>query len=161
MLFRSVLARDATQVAIRRALNHADAEEVLAVRGSLDILAATEAALHRTAKDLRLLDESLQLRSTAILEGDFGEFVTQDLAFHLAVAAATQNTLLTALYQSFDESLRQSIAGNDCFFSAGRLTESEPHAELLRAIVAADPDAAQDATRHILEIAHRGVSSRE
>src|SRR5699024_9307952 len=109
---------------IRRALNHADAGEVLTVRSSMDTLAATEAAAHRTAEDIHILEEILRLRSRAIRENDFDEFVAQDLAFHLAVAAATHNTLLTALYQSFDESLRQSIAGNDCFFSSDQLTET-------------------------------------
>ncbi|MFF5794098.1 FadR/GntR family transcriptional regulator [Paeniglutamicibacter sp. NPDC012692] len=154
-----VLARDATQVAIRRALNHADAGEVLTVRSSMDTLAATEAAAHRTAEDIHILEEILRLRSRAIRENDFDEFVAQDLAFHLAVAAATHNTLLTALYQSFDESLRQSIAGNDCFFSSDQLTETEPHSKLLRAIADADREAARQATQQILEIAHSAVAS--
>ncbi|WP_313812901.1 FadR/GntR family transcriptional regulator [Glutamicibacter sp.] len=150
----TVIARDVTEVAMRRALLNAQPHEVLSVRGALDVLACAEAASARTDDELAALERNLLDRNAAITAKDFESFVEHDVAFHLTLVQASHNHLLIALYQSFDESLRHSIASNDLFFSIDQLTEHEPHSLLLSAIRHQDRQGAREAARAILSIAH-------
>lgn len=146
-----VVATDATQVALRRALTLADSREVIRVRRALDALAAREAAQFRSEEDVAFLAEQLRLRREAVQAGDTEAFVEYDLAYHLGVARASGNRLLTGIYASFDGSIRESVADDSCSAQGGHGGPVDLHEELLRAIEAKDPDAAQSAAIGVLE----------
>lgn len=146
-----VVAVDATQVALRRALVSADSREVIRVRQALDALAAAEAATHRTQADLDALAAHLLERREAIAAGRTADFTEADVSFHLRVAQASGNRLLSGIYASFDSSLRESITDASCISAGQDPDRIDAHEALYRAIVAGDQAAASTAALGVLE----------
>jgi DNA-binding FadR family transcriptional regulator len=146
-----VVASDATEVALRRALREADGREVLTVRRALDALAAHEAAEKRTQLDLAALEEHLRLRRIAIDQNDLERFAEHDVAFHVGIAKASHNQLLVGIYASFDVSLRHSVTRNSCLSLNADPSTVDLHDALLRAIERGDVDSASAAALGVLE----------
>lgn len=146
-----VVANDATQVALRRALHAADSREVIRVRRALDVLAAGEAAANRSQKDLDELAEHLVRRRRALDDGDTEGFTEADVAFHLGIAGASGNQLLAGIYASFDISLRESITDASCIAAGQDPDRIDAHEMLLRAIAGGEVGAAQAAALGVLE----------
>lgn len=152
-----VIASDATEVALRRALGDADAREVLAVRRALDVLAAREASSHRDDDDVAALQQALARRRAAIDRNDVDAFADHDVAFHLGVAAASHNRLLVGIYASFDASLRHSVVQHSCLSNSADPSAVDLHEQLLRAIEAGDPEAATAAALGVLDETERSL----
>jgi len=146
-----VVADDATQVALRRAIGAADNREVIRVRRALDVLAGREAAENRTESDLAELGELLDRRSRAIAAVDIEGFTTADVEFHLAVARASGNQLLSSLYASFDSSLRESITDASLLAKGADPDRADMHDALFRAIASGDTDTAMSAALGVLD----------
>lgn len=146
-----VVASDATEVALRRTLGGADSREVLTVRRALDVLAAREAATHRTDDDLAALRAELQRRREAIARSDVEAFANHDVAFHVGIAGASHNRLLVGIYASFDGSLRQSVSHNSCLSNNADPSVVDLHEALYQAIAARDVDAATAAALGVLD----------
>lgn len=146
-----LIATDPTEVALRRALDSADSREVIRVRRALDALAAREAAEYRSAADVEQLTELLEARRLAIMAGDTQAFAEADVAYHLGIANASGNRLLSGIYASFDGSLRESVTDASCLAQGTDPDRADMHVTLLRAIAAQDPDAAQAAALGVLE----------
>ncbi|GAB3120719.1 FadR/GntR family transcriptional regulator [Glaciibacter psychrotolerans] len=146
-----VVADDATQVALRRAIGTADSHEVIQVRRALDALAAQLAAVHRSDADIDALQEHLESRQLAIRSGDSEQFITHDIAFHVGVAKASGNSLLADLYASFDASLRTSVADNSCLSRNADPDRADLHNALYRAVAAQQPDQAVAAALGLLD----------
>lgn len=104
-----VVAEDEVTAVLRHAIDACTEHEVIVVRRALDVLAAREAANHRSAEDLDLLYDALAARRAAVVRADPAAFIDHDVAFHLAVARASKNSLLFGLYHSFESSLRDSV----------------------------------------------------
>ncbi|MFD5598474.1 FadR/GntR family transcriptional regulator [Leucobacter sp. NPDC058333] len=145
-----VIATDPTQVALRRALHSADSREVIRVRRALDALAASEAATARSEADLAALTALLDQRRAAIDARDSEAFTEADVAYHLGIAKASGNRLLSDIYASFDTSLRESISDASCLAVGGDPDRADQHESLLRAIAAGDADRARDAALGVL-----------
>ncbi|WP_049793182.1 FadR/GntR family transcriptional regulator [Conexibacter woesei] len=84
-----------------------------------------------------------------------------DVEFHVALAAATDNRILTHIMESMRDLMRVSVrqrAGLDTrvFESGGR----DVHKEILEALEARDPDAARDAMRAHMLLAKRARADR-
>ncbi|MDP5228545.1 MULTISPECIES: FCD domain-containing protein [Arthrobacter] len=150
-----VIAKDPTEVALRRTLGVADAGEVMRVRRALDALAAREAAENRSPADLVLLEAALLARRSAARRENAEAFTDHDVAFHLGVVAASHNQLLAALYASFDASLHSVVGGSapGSMATAGGLDDS--HEALFVAIRDQDGDAAQAAALEVIEEVRR------
>ncbi|MBN9612871.1 MAG: FadR family transcriptional regulator [Actinobacteria bacterium] len=146
-----VVADDATQVALRRAIDAADSREVISVRRALDALAAREAAAARSDDDVALLGRLLAERRAAIAAHEVARFTEADVAFHLAIAAASGNRLLSGIYASFDSSLRESVTDASCLASGEDPDRADQHEMLLNAIAAGDPQASQAAALGVLD----------
>jgi DNA-binding FadR family transcriptional regulator len=140
-----VVAKDPTQVALRRALGGADPREVMRVRQALDALAAREAARNRTDDDVAHLTSQLRARTAAAQKRDEVAFTRHDVAFHIGVVAASHNSLLAGIYASFDSSLHAAVLSNAPGSMAIDGTPEDSHERLLRAIAAGEPDDAGDA----------------
>lgn len=146
-----VIARDPTEVALRRTLRDADALEVMRVRRALDVLAAREAAQNRTAADLTVIETELIARNAAARRDDQDVFIQHDVAFHLAIAMAAHNELLAGIYVSFDSSLLNAVTANAPGSMAIVATSADRHEALFHAIRNQDPDAAQAAALGVVD----------
>ena len=145
-----VVAADEMAVALQNAIDAADEAEVLAVRRALDVLAAREAAHHRSPSDLDDLRAALDGRRDAVAAADVTAFIDHDVAFHIGIARASKNTLLYGLYQSFEESLRDSVRRTNCMAVADD-PHNEFHDQLFHAIEQGDHVAATGAALSVLD----------
>ncbi|MFI1091543.1 FadR/GntR family transcriptional regulator [Streptomyces sp. NPDC020917] len=127
----------------------ADAEplHIAELRGALEATAASLAAQRRTEADLQQLDTLLERREHAWESGDAETFVQADATLHLAVVAASHNSVLTALYADLGEVLRDYLRAD---VGTDLLPEDHlDHARLVAAIHAGDADgAATEAREH-------------
>lgn len=116
--------------------------EVYEVRRILELEIAKLAALRRTDDDLAHMRESLNKRREARRIDDNRAYVDSDLAFHLAVAAASKNSVLADLYLSFSNALRDAL---DKLIADRELYQNQIsiHEQLLDAIERKDGQAAE------------------
>lgn len=96
-----VLDRSSGHEPLEYRLRRATAEEIREVRRIIEVETARLAARNRTAADIESMRECLERKRAAITAGDTHGYVTADIAFHSAVAAASGNGLLADLYRSF------------------------------------------------------------
>jgi DNA-binding FadR family transcriptional regulator len=139
-----VRASDELGAAVLRRLRRAGALEALEVRAGLERDAARLAALRRTPADLAALRQALARRQETWRLRDLPAFVAADLEFHRAAVAAAHNGMLIDLYEHLTSGLRATLETivhapltDEARFQGG------PHAGLVDAIGAGDPDAAQ------------------
>jgi DNA-binding FadR family transcriptional regulator len=132
---------------MQRRFAGAEPLHIAELRGSLEATAASLAARRRTAADLRQLDALLLRREHAWESGDAEAFVQADATLHLAVVAASHNTVLTALYADLGEVLRDYLRAD---VGTELLAEDHlDHARLVAAIHAGDEEtAAAEAREH-------------
>lgn len=90
-------------------LRRAKILEVYEVRRILELEIAKLAAQRRTDDDLVQMHESLNKRYEASSVNNNSDFVYNDLAFHFAIAVASQNSVLIDLYKSFSNVLRDAL----------------------------------------------------
>jgi len=124
--------------------------EVYEVRRILELEIAELAAQRRDSDDLDEMRACLNRRKAARQAGDDAAFLNADIAFHIAVAAATKNSVIVDLYQTFSDALQEALAGliSD---PAHRDDDQGPfHEGLLNAIAHKDSDAAQRCTEKYL-----------
>jgi DNA-binding FadR family transcriptional regulator len=125
---------------MRTRFRRAETDDVAEVRGALEVRAARLAAVHRSPEDLVRLDAALERRDRAWSEGDTLAFVSADAAFHLAVVAASHNTVLAELHADLGEVIRASLL--DHFGEALRPEQFQDHARLVTAIRERDAEGA-------------------
>ncbi len=128
-------------------LRRAAVLEVYEVREALEVQAARLAALRRTDSDIAALRSRLAARDSARAAAQDSRFVNADLEFHRTIIAAAHNQLLTGMFDSFAEVLREALAA---VVSDQELDDVElvpTHARLVAAIEAGDADAAEQAAR--------------
>ncbi|MGW8380828.1 FadR/GntR family transcriptional regulator [Streptomyces sp. ODS28] len=160
-----VRAASGLGAAVRRRLRHAAELEAYEVRAALERDAARYAALRRTDEDLAALREALAVRDRTWAGQDADAFIEADMAFHRAVAAAARNSVLADLYGQFSDGLRstlQSVIGSPLPEAVRH--QFDAHAEIVAAIEARDPDAAERAAlAHLNEAmdALRGLPSED
>lgn len=134
-----------------RELAHAitpDFASVIEVRSVLEVAGAGLAAQRATAADLERLHAAAD---QMVASRDDEAALLAELAFHRAIATATQNPLFALLHDSISEALvdigRKSLARR----RAQGASVSEAHRRILDAVAARDPAAAQAAMREHLE----------
>jgi DNA-binding FadR family transcriptional regulator len=150
-----VRATNGLRAAILRRARRSAALDVLAVRTSLERDAAAVAALRRTDADLAAIQGAAAARRASCDGGDRAAFVSADLAFHLAVIAATGNPVLIDLYAGLTEALQRTVAEIDELDHDRAAIPG--HDELAAAIAASDPVAARAAADSYLAAARRLV----
>jgi GntR family transcriptional repressor for pyruvate dehydrogenase complex len=143
--------RDFFQRALRN--RHATAIELLEVRKGIEVQSAALAAQRRNADELSELTGILPALRDAL--HDPSVFVTIDTQFHLLVAAASHNKMLSHLIESIREPMQDSMR----VVSRRRVTEQQhgfaltAHARIVDAIERAAPDAAGSAMAAHFDVA--------
>lgn len=89
-------------------LQRAKIIEVYEVRRTLELECVRLAALRRDDEDLELLQQTLRERRAELAHGREQPFIDADLAFHMALARASKNSVLADLYQIFIKAHRSS-----------------------------------------------------
>jgi GntR family transcriptional regulator, transcriptional repressor for pyruvate dehydrogenase complex len=129
--------------------SHAQLPAIMEVREALETQTARLAARRRGEEDLRELRVALDAMAAAIEAGEDG--ADADQRFHVAIARAARNDLLTSLMDQLadpiDQTRRASLSRPD------RPPRSlAAHHEILAAIEAQDEDAATAAMRSHLAV---------
>jgi DNA-binding FadR family transcriptional regulator len=129
--------------ALQRRLRRGSVPETVEVRHSCERLAARLAAERRTDEDLERIAAAVQRKRDTEAETDVVVRVEADIAFHLAVVAATHNSVLIDLYANLVAALRSTV---EVSFSLGADRGGAfDHVELADAIRRGDPQAAERA----------------
>jgi GntR family transcriptional regulator, transcriptional repressor for pyruvate dehydrogenase complex len=120
--------------------------DLFEVRKIIEAGAAELAALKRSDEDLEALNQALSDMKTATGES-VGE--AADVAFHLAVAAATGNKTMVEMMEQLSDTLRRTMfeARRVWLFSEQKTLSRlyEEHVHVYDAIAAQDPEAARQA----------------
>lgn len=124
-----------------------DHDEISAVREMLEIPAARLAAVNRTEEDIAAIREILDSERGATFEDP--AVPPLDVQFHYRVARASHNHVLAALLGALHE-LTQPVRLVRHSADSARAAVRQ-HRDLLEAVVAGDPDAAEEAARAHLE----------
>lgn len=138
-------------------LQQADAfQNLFEIRGILEIQVAALAAKRRTEADLAAMRGALATMAAA----PYGSvtWLKTDLEFHKTVAAATQNTYMVPFLMFASERVRDSIlaSGNQRRSDDLASITLGEHQQILDAIKAGDPEAAQRAMHlHLAGAAQR------
>lgn len=137
-----VLNKSASLEPLESRLRRAAILEVYEVRRALELEIAKLAAQRRTEDDLARMRESLTRRREATRVDDYRGYVDNDLIFHIAVAAASKNSVLADLYQGFSNVLRDAleklVSDRDLY-----INQIAMHEQLLDAIERKDAQAAE------------------
>jgi DNA-binding GntR family transcriptional regulator len=135
-------------------LNRTELRDVYEIRLALESLAARRAAETLTDQAASLLTEALDTLAAAYPSDDRARIVHGNTAFHTALANASGSSWIVRLVRpTLETSERFGAAlihsdGADGIYAI----EAEGHAEIVAAVKARDPDAAEDALRRHLDI---------
>jgi DNA-binding FadR family transcriptional regulator len=122
-------------------LRRATVNDLNEVRLLLEIKIAQKAALNRTQEDIQKMDSYLRQRKEASLADDIAACIEADINFHLTIAAASGNSILTDLYKTVAYHLKNHFSTR--FKDAANFRETQQlHKNLLNSIVAQDANKA-------------------
>lgn len=142
--------------AMQRRLQRSAVFEILEVRYGLEREIARLAAMRRSSSDLANIREKLEQAYHVFQDVD--AYVRADVAFHIAIAEATKNSVMIDLYKHMTESIHLSV--NSTVDLTGHIqTQFKTHAELVEAISIQDPDAAEAAVRNVIEASKAALAS--
>jgi DNA-binding GntR family transcriptional regulator len=141
--------------AVVAAMEVGDFVDLFEVREPLEGIAARRAATRANAGDIRNLCAILDAHEDVVDSGEVGPQVEFDMAFHRRVREIADNPELTALLDRIQ--VRSHLALNTLWEGRGTSRRSlDFHREILSAIEAGDPHAAEHAAReHIAEVRER------
>lgn len=149
--------------ALHRRLRRSDIAETLEVRFALEQEAARLAAKRRTEADIEVFRRHLADCNSAKTLDDY---IQADMRLHLAIVAATRNSVLIDLYAHMTDAIRMSIGGTVDELvvsqSFARFDDHKKmHTELVEAIVAQDPALAQEAVRTLIQMSQNVLQQQE
>lgn len=117
-------------------------------REAVEPYCASLAAIHRTEQDLEALEAA-----NAALESsgsDLGAFLKANIDFHVAVAKASHNELLSGFMMAISKAIYTATANEGFITDQVRATAVRAHKTITNAIRAQDPEAAvRRMTRHV------------
>ena len=161
--FRLVRASAGTQVLPSREISDREAVDIFELRYLIETGAAELAAQRRSAGDLERMKAALWRMTDALVSG--ADAVSDDDAFHVAVAAATHNPQIERFQvfmgRQFSDSRAPTWSADGHRIGRARDAQAE-HARIFDAIVAGDAVAARAAAAaHLIGAAQRlGLDAR-
>jgi DNA-binding FadR family transcriptional regulator len=121
---------------------------LLEVREAIEPFCARLAALNRTDDDLSDMDEANRLIESAV--GKLDTFLEANVEWHIAVARASHNELLSGLMVALSRAIYAATEDETFVDQDVRATAVRAHATITQAIRDKDPDAAaRRMTRHV------------
>lgn len=136
---------------ISERLRVADFDEINAVRKLLEAEIVKLAVEGHTAAQLAEMEKQLALRKQAIVTEDRQACANADIAFHLAIANASGNKVLAALYQNFTHTIRTFFFKREEHGIGHFAMSHHLHEDLYRAIKTKRKKAAQEIIQNILD----------
>lgn len=138
------------QLPLEQRLKNASFEEINAVRRLLEVEIVNLAAELRTTDQLIDMEIQLAARKQAILTEDRLACANADIAFHMAIAKAAGNSVLTGLYQNFTQTIRLFFSQREQQGVSHFAISHHLHEELLKAIRARKKKQAVEVITYIL-----------
>lgn len=130
-------------------LRNADIAAVIEGRIAIETEAAALAAHRRTATDVRDMRQALEERLTS--DQTLQEYVDADMALHRAVVAAAHNRVLLELFDGFVPRIRRAMIDmlelRPGTPDHAATTDRDAHADLVQAVVDAEPATAARLSR--------------
>ncbi|WP_236979226.1 FadR/GntR family transcriptional regulator [Membranihabitans maritimus] len=130
-------------------LNRAHIDEIEEVRKMLDVKVAEKAAICRTDKDILRIEKFLSLRMKMANKGDLNSCVDADVNYHISIAEASKNSVLSDLYKILSKRMRTAYSraypNTDIYIKT-----QDVHEDLFRAIKDKDPERAREAAAGII-----------
>jgi len=156
---QGTFVRDLTTDVLRQSLTRIFDGDVgsflhfLDIRKWMEAMTAAEAAERATTEDLGRIETTLPRLQTAASEDDREALDEADVAFHMAIVAATHNGPLVHLVDTFGDIMWASHGLRLAVLRAQNLrTICEEHAAISEAIRGRAPDRARDAMLHHIEM---------
>lgn len=119
------------------------------------------AATRADAASLVGVRQALEAQKQALDQGDTAAFVEHDAAFHVALASASQNSVLAKYLQTTRDLLKRFIAAGAQEFRAIEL-DYERHTQIFQAVEAGDPrEAERRMVVHLYEAVHAAAENLE
>ncbi len=120
-------------------LKRAEFADLDEVRKLLEQKIAEKAALYRTEADIEKMRQCLDKRAEMSAANDIMECIKADIAFHSAIAAAAQNSIMADLYNTVAQHLLQHFAV--IHTTTKPFTETQHwHGQLLQSIIDQKPE---------------------
>lgn len=130
--------------ALSLSMTNAGVRDLLEVRRGLEVQSAVLAAERRDAGEADTMRDIVALMKRSLDAEDYDAFVEQDVRFHLVIAAASRNGVLSHLIEAIRAPLRATIRAG----LSSRATRDEIqrihhlHARIVQAIADRDPNEA-------------------
>lgn len=143
-----------TQIAdqtIDQRLRQANFEDINAVRSLLEKEIVKLASERHTPEQLVIIEGFLKARRQAIEQEQHQDCADADIAFHLAIAKASQNNVLADLYQSFVHIIRDFFNKREKHGTSYFALSHHLHQQLFDAIKGHKPKQAQQIVQQILD----------
>jgi DNA-binding FadR family transcriptional regulator len=144
------VSENTDQLPIEQRLKNATFDEINAVRRLLEEEIVRLAADLHTPADLTEMANQLSARKQAILTEDRLACTNADIAFHMAIAKAAGNNVLTGLYQNFTQTIRSFFSQRELQGISHFAMSHHLHEELFNAIKARKKKQAVELITHIL-----------
>ncbi|WP_316848854.1 FadR/GntR family transcriptional regulator [Pedobacter agri] len=144
-----VASKNALTEPLSKRLQNAAQKDIEEVRNLLELKIVEKATLNRTEQDLKIIKKALQKRNEAADKQDLKTWLEEDINFHVSIAEASKNPILSELYKTFaEQQLKASIVQTYAeHFSMHRLTQW--HEKL---VVAIEEKSIEKANRAIFEM---------
>ncbi|OMP78399.1 GntR family transcriptional regulator [[Flexibacter] sp. ATCC 35208] len=131
-------------------LKRAQFEDLDEVRQLLELKIAQKAALNRTEQDIERMTEALNKRKEYGVANDVTACIQADIDFHVAIAQASGNSILTDLYRTVAMHLKAKFI--ERFKTTDTFTNTQHlHKSLLNSIVAQDDQKAWKCVQQIID----------
>lgn len=132
-------------------LNDEEFAEVLTLRAALEGYCARLVAPRLDPADRGVLEGLLGEMRAAAKENDLARLTDADLRFHQALYRLSSHQLLGEVLLSLRQRMQLALVFADASYSTDLADVAESHLPLLSALLAGDPDAADEAAReHVL-----------
>jgi len=136
---------------LQERLRVASFDEINSVRKLLEEEIVKLAVDHGTPDQLEEMERQLSLRKQAIIDEDRLACTNADIAFHMAIARASQNNVLADLYQNFTQTIRSFFTQRELRGIGYFAFSHHLHEDLFQAIKSKKKKQALDIIRNILD----------
>lgn len=136
---------------IEQRLRRADFDDINAARSLLEKEIVKLATERHTEANILEMERNLERRKQAIKSENPEECADADIAFHVAIADACANPVLSDLYQSFVLIMRDFFSARDTHGVSYFAMNHHLHEDLLKAIKSRKPTLSQKAFQKILD----------